>query len=81
MPAYEIKKYYVRWSAATHSGYMMFYDANGAQVGSLEDSDISSPEELQFMWEMLRRESPVYFNTTSKRLYTSSLEAVGEEEP
>ena len=75
-----IKHYYVRWSAQTHSGYISFYDMSHVKVGQLEDADLQNPAEFQVLWDMLRKEDPIYFDPVSKRVLSGTYEPTGEED-
>jgi len=80
---YQIDKYYVRWEVPTHEGYIMLYTASGAHIGSITQSDFSGPEEFRLVWEMLRREEPLYYDSVKKLIrtaYTGVLEEIGKED-
>ncbi len=69
-------------------GYMVLIEPGGTlyRVGFLDPSGmyhfkvLSGPEELLAIVDILRNESPVYYDTTRNLLSTGSFEPVGESE-
>jgi hypothetical protein len=75
--AVQVKKYYARWKPADHTGYItVFWD--GGSAGFSEGS-FQSPEEFRLVVDLLRNESPIWWDAPTGRLY-AHWEPVGEGE-
>jgi len=79
--AHQVDRYYSRWDLDSHDGQISFYDVLGRHIGYYTFKD---PVEFGIAIDLLRNERPVYYNTTTRKLYTGSgwsqAELVGEEE-
>ena len=70
-----VNQYSLNWRAATDSGIIWLYFADG----TTENIRPSSVQELAALGDILRNEKPVYYHTTSGDL-TTGREPTGEEE-
>jgi hypothetical protein len=71
----QVTAYYVFWDIDGHSGNIQLNLANntGWAIGG------QTPEEMHMLVDLLRNESPIYFEDTSRLLIVGS-EPVGEGE-
>ncbi|HEX6228141.1 MAG TPA: hypothetical protein VFZ41_01630 [Solirubrobacterales bacterium] len=72
-----MSNYYARWSPAGHHGYVIIYWSGGAKA--FPESSFATPVEFQIVVDLLRNESPVWWDEPTGRLYASN-EPVGEGE-
>lgn len=82
MARHEITDYSATWFYKKHEGRFIFYWAPGGLSNSNWFSGgilVSDPAEYQLMLDMLRNESPLFYDTRGEKL-TTELEPVGEGE-
>jgi len=72
-----VQAYSLRWSAAKNRGSVQLYLADKRRNASIE---VDSPQELSALGDMLRNESPIFFNPKFNELYTGA-EPPGDLEP
>ncbi|MEM1056289.1 MAG: hypothetical protein AAGI52_12255 [Bacteroidota bacterium] len=84
MPDGYVQSYTARWSARDHEGRislrMFGAIASNPFLESTRTLTIEDPEEFRLLLDILRNEKPLRYNSTTRALYTSVSEPVGEEE-
>jgi len=76
----QIARYYSRWDLDSHDGRIALYDASNNE---LDNRVYTSAEEFQLIVDLLRNESPLWFDTVVRHLRTgfgATGEPDGEEE-
>lgn len=73
----QVTTYYARWKPENHTGYVIIYWAGGAKA--FPEGSFESPEEFGVVVDLLRNETPVWWDAATGRLYASN-EPVGEGE-
>ena len=84
MPDGHVLSYTARWSARDHEGTITLRVwgtvASNPFLEGYRTIEVDDAEEFRLLVDLLRNESPLRFNSTTRALYTSSNEPVGEEE-
>ena len=79
-----VQSYTVRWSARDHRGSVSLRVFGATPHNPFRENiytiQVEDPDEFRVLLDLLRYEKPLKYSTTSKTLYTSSSEPVGEEE-
>lgn len=77
---HEVKSYYAAWNTEHHTGKItLYWGPNVSDSNWLVAPAISDPLEFQVMIDLLRNESPVFFDPRTKVLSVGA-EPVGEGE-
>jgi len=77
---HEIKRYSAAWNTEDHTGRItLYWGPNVSDSNWLTAPIISDPLEFQVMIDLLRNESPVFFDTETKKL-AAGWEPTGEGE-
>lgn len=79
-----VQSYTAGWSARDHDGFVAVRVfgalAHNPFLEMTYRIETDDPDEFRILVDLLRNEKPLRYNTTTKTLYTSSSEPVGEEE-
>lgn len=73
----QVQKYYARWSPTKHHGYIIIYWEGGSK--RFPEGSFTNPVEFQIVVDLLRNESPIWWDEATERLFASQ-EPVGEGE-
>ena len=77
MTRHELTNYYVSWDHKNHRGNFVFYWEGGNNM--IPGVRITDPAEFQVMIDLLRNESPIWWDSRTGKL-SAGLESVGEGE-
>ncbi len=75
--AVQVETYYARWKPGEHTGYVVIYWNGGAKF--FPEGSFQSPDQFRVVVDLLRNESPIWWDDPIERLYVSN-ESVGEGE-
>lgn len=75
--AVQVKTYYARWKPANHTGYIVIHWDGGSKA--FPEGSFQAPDEFRVLVDLLRNESPIWWDEPTGRLYAHN-EPVGEGE-
>lgn len=79
-----VQSYTARWNARDHDGSVSLRVfgalAHNPFLETTYTLHTDDPDEFRVLLDLLRNEKPLRYNTSTKTLYTSMPEPIGEEE-